>query len=285
MNIQMMAQKKDSLIRYEDFESQYVTPRNVDVWLPPGYFTDPAKKFPVLYMHDGQNLFDDRLAFGGEVWGADTVIKRLSKQDSIPEMIVVGVWNTFYRFTEYLPEKPFRTLDKELQEFLINEYEGEPQSDAYLKFLTTELKPLIDKKYRTCADRNHTIIMGSSMGGLISVYALCEYPGVFGRAGCLSTHWIGSLAADFDEVSDAMADYLTQKLPPPGTHKIYYDFGTLNLDSMYEPHQLKIDAVMQQLGYAPDKDWLTKKFPGHDHNEKSWRKRLHVPLQFLTEKE
>jgi predicted alpha/beta superfamily hydrolase len=281
----MMAQNEDTLIRYEDFESQHVAPRNVDIWLPPGYFSDPAKKFPVIYMQDGQNLFDTRLAYSGEVWGVDTTIKRLSKQKSIPEMIVVGVWNTFYRFTEYLPEKPFRMLTKALQEFLINEYDGEPQSDAYLKFLTTELKPFVDKKYRTCTDCNHTIIMGSSMGGLISVYALCEYPGIFGRAGCLSTHWIGSLTADFDEVSDAMADYLTQKLPPPGTHKIYYDFGTLNLDSMYEPHQLKIDAVMQQLGYAPDKDWLTKKFPGHDHNEKSWRKRLHVPLLFLTGKE
>jgi predicted alpha/beta superfamily hydrolase len=282
LNTFTMAQKRDTIIRYDDFKSEHVVTRTVDVWLPPGYSADESKRFAVLYMHDGQNLFDAALAYGGEVWGVDTAIRRLSRQGKIPEMIVVGVWNTFYRFSEYMPEKPFRLLDEKTQEFLIDEYDSPPKSDAYLSFLVTELKPFIDQNYRTLPDRDNTLIMGSSMGGLISIYALCEYPEVFGRAGCLSTHWIGSLVADFDQMSGAMASYLDSNLPAAGNHRIYFDYGTLNLDSLYEPHQIKIDAIMRKQGYRLQKDWITKEFPGHDHNEKSWRARLNEPLLFLA---
>ncbi len=284
-NLMVMAQKSDTLIRYEVFESQYVAPRTVDIWLPPGYNAEEAKRFPVLYMHDGQNLFDASLAYGGQTWGVDSTIKKLVKQGKISEMIVVGVWNTFYRFTEYMPTKPFLNLPESTKAFLVDEYEGEPQGDEYLKFLVSELKPFIDEHFRTLPDAKNTLIMGSSMGGLISAYAICEYPDVYGGAGCLSTHWIGSLEgeeSDFDEVSDTMAAWLAENLPEPGNNKIYFDFGTLNLDGFYEPHQQKIDSVMVKRGYTSGKDWITKKFPHHDHNEKSWKKRLNVPLEFLA---
>ncbi|MBE0637191.1 MAG: alpha/beta hydrolase [Bacteroidales bacterium] len=277
-----MAQKKDTIVRIDSFKSQYVTARTVDIWLPPGYQTEPKKRFPVLYMHDGQNLFDSKIAYGGQAWGVDSTIKRVAKQGLFTEIIVVGIWNTFYRFTEYMPEKPFLRLSDEMQELLTEEYEGEPKGDEYLKFLVEELKPVIDQNFRTLHDTDHTMIMGSSMGGLISAYAYCEYPEVFGRAGCLSTHWIGSLEGDFEEFSNAMAAYFADNLPAPGNHKIYFDFGTLNLDAYYEHHQLKIDSVMKQCGYTHNIDWLTKKFPGHDHNEKSWRSRLNIPLKFLA---
>jgi len=285
INSQIMAQENDRLTRIENFESHYVAPRTVDIWLPPGYNADEVNRFPVLYMHDGQNLFDAGDAYGGHSWGVDQTLKRLVKKGKIKEMIVVGVWNTFYRFTEYMPNKPFYALSDDLQKFLINEYEGEPQGDEYLKFLVLELKPFIDEQFRTLPDVKNTLIMGSSMGGLISAYAVCEYPEVFGGAGCLSTHWIGSLdgtESDFDEVSDAMADWLAGSLPEPGNNKFYFDFGTLNLDGFYEPHQQKIDSVMELRGYKRGKEWVTKRFPHHDHNEKSWRKRLHVPLEFLA---
>lgn len=277
-----MTKKKDTIVRIDSFESQFVVPRTVDIWLPPGYNPGGDKRFPVLYMHDGQNLFDSKIAFGGQAWGVDSTINRLVKQGIIPEMIVVGVWNTFHRFVEYMPVEPFHHLSEEMQELLVVEYEGEPQGDEYLKFLVTELKPAVDQNFRTLTDPANTFIMGSSMGGLISAYAICEYPEVFGRAGCLSTHWIGSLEGDFDEFSDAMSAYLFENLPTPGNHKIYYDFGTRNLDSHYEYHQQKIDAIMKESGYTFRKDWLTKKFVGHDHNEKAWRSRLNVPLEFLA---
>ncbi len=280
-----ICQMKDTIVTIHSFESKYVIPRRVDIWLPAGYLNNPESRVPVIYMHDGQNLFDADLAFGGEAWGADSTIKRMVNQGLIPEMIVVGIWNTRFRFTEYMPPKPFVLLQPEMQEMLVDEYEGYPDGDDYLKFIASELKPFIDQNFRTLPGMETTLIMGSSMGGLISAYAMCEYPDVFGRAGCLSTHWIGSLEGDFDEFSDAMVIYMTQNMPAPGKHKFYFDFGSLGLDSLYRQHQAKIDTVMMSVGYTFGKDWTTKNFTRQDHNERSWRSRLNVPLLFLAGKE
>jgi enterochelin esterase-like enzyme len=125
--------------------------------------------------------------------------------------------------------------------------------------------------------------MGSSMGGLVSMYAVCEYPRVFRGAGCLSTHWIGDEDAEQHAVSDAFVTYLYESLPDAGGHLFYFDYGTEGLDAYYEPHQQKIDQVMRAKGYQQGKDWVTQKYDGHDHNEKYWRKRIDVPLMFLLE--
>jgi predicted alpha/beta superfamily hydrolase len=147
------------------------------------------------------------------------------------------------------------------------------RSDAYLKFIVEELKPFVDRTYRTRPDRAHTSVMGSSMGGLISAYALCEYPEIFGGAGCVSTHWPTG--------DGAVIDYLAQHLPKPGTHKLWFDYGTATLDAQYEPYQVRMDMVMQAAGYTPGRDWITRKFEGAEHSEKSWRDRLDLPLKFL----
>jgi len=115
--------------------------------------------------------------------------------------------------------------------------------------------------------------MGSSMGGLISAYALCEYPDVFGRAGCVSTHWPAG--------DGCVVDYLGQHLPRPGTHRLYFDYGTATLDATYEPFQQRADAVLKAAGYTAGRDWITRKFPGAEHSEKSWRERVDQPLSFL----
>jgi hypothetical protein len=114
------------------------------------------------------------------------------------------------------------------------------------------------------------------MGGLISAYAISEYPKVFGGAGCLSTHWPAG--------DGAVIDYLKKSLPDPKTHKFYFDFGTETLDAQYEPYQLRANAVMKQSGYVEGDNWITKKFVGDDHSERSWSKRVDVPLQFLLGK-
>lgn len=148
-----------------------------------------------------------------------------------------------------------------------------PRSDAYLRFLVEELKPFIDSHYRTLAGRTHMSIMGSSMGGLISLYALCEYPAVFGGAGCLSTHW--------PIVEGVITAYLKDALPTPGNHRIYFDYGTVELDAHYEPYQKEVDALMQEAGYQAGKDWMTRRFEGAKHHEEAWRARVHIPLAFL----
>jgi predicted alpha/beta superfamily hydrolase len=122
--------------------------------------------------------------------------------------------------------------------------------------------------------------MGSSMGGLISMYAICEYPKVFGSAGCMSTHWPGIFTTVDNPIPAVFLDYLDKHLPSPKDHKLYFDYGSATLDAMYKPYQTKADSIMRAHGYA-DKNWITREFPGDDHSEKSWNRRLAIPLTFL----
>lgn len=270
--------------RIENFESKYVKPRNVDVWLPDGY--SEKKKYSVLYMHDGQMLFDSTTTWNKQDWGVDDVMGMLLAEGKIRETIVVGVWNTELRHSEYFPQKPFEMLDENYRDSLLSEKELFPekvQSDNYLKFLVKELKPFIDETYSTKSGRDETFIAGSSMGGLISIYAICEYPEVFGAAACLSTHWIGIFNEDNNPIPDKFAEYMKLNLPDPHTHKIYFDFGTETLDAFYEPHQKVVDKIMADKGYNKD-SWITLKFPGENHSENAWKKRLDIPLEFLLGK-
>ena len=254
--------------------SQIIKPRRVDVWLPPGYENENGR-FPVLYMHDGQNLFHPEHAYLGETWGIPAAMTKLIAAREVPPTIVVGIWNGGdNRWAEYMPERPLSTPEGQAR--LYNNrhnLNGPVISDNYLKFLVTELKPFIDKTYRTLPEREHTTIMGSSMGGLISLYALCEYPHIFRAAGCVSTHWPAG--------DGIMLDYMKTHLPKPGTHKIYFDYGTETLDAEYESFQLLANVLMRDAGYTQEKDWITRKFDGAAHNEPSWRKRVHIPLTFI----
>jgi enterochelin esterase-like enzyme len=283
-----------TLVHFENFPSNHVLDRHVDVYLPASYGeideNKKGKRYPVLYMHDGQNCFDPSSAAGGVDWRVGKTVARLAAIKSIPEMIVVGVWNTYRRIPEYLPERPFRRLleeDSESSRVLLEQFrekysqympEGEDAcSDSYLKFLVTEVKPFVDDAFRTRPEQRHTSIMGSSMGGLASCYALCEYPNVFYAAGCISTHWpiLEGTTVDFLENHDEFG------IPSPENHKFYFDFGTNSPDDEYEKFQSRIDRVMEKKGYKWAGNFFTEKFEGDDHSEMCWRNRLFLPLMFL----
>lgn len=121
------------------------------------------------------------------------------------------------------------------------------------------------------------------MGGLISLYAVCEYPKVFGGAACLSTHWPGIWVLENNPVPGAFINYLKIHLPNPKNTKIYFDYGDQTLDALYPSLQIKVDEVMKAKGFA-EKNWVTKFFPGDDHSERSWSRRLGAPLLFLLKK-
>lgn len=278
------------LIKIEDFQSKYVSARNVDIWLPDNY--DKKDSFAVLYMHDGHSLFDSLTTWNGQEWGVDETMTKLLKQHRIRNTIVVGIWNSgANRQSDYFPQKPFESLPKKFRDSLINEvrisehtdlYTYDINSDNYLKFIVEELKPYIDDRFSTKKDPANTFIAGSSYGGLISMYAICEYPHVFGGAACLSTHWTATFTNKNNPIPKAFANYLDQNYPDPNSHKIYFDFGTKTIDSLYEPNQALIDSVMIKNGFN-EKNWITKKFEGADHSERSWMKRLEEPLVFLLE--
>jgi len=263
-----------ALEQHEKFQSKFITPRNVDVWYPPGYFDNVEECYPVIYMHDGQNLFDSALAFGGSGWEIDKTLSQMMDEEKIGGALVVGIWNTDRRYREYMPQKPYASLAlARHHENFINSYGGPPVSDAYLRFIVQELKPFIDKNYRTFSDPSHTFVMGSSMGGLISLYTISEYPEIFGGAGCLSTHWPAGEA----ELVDEMA----KDLPDPQTHKLYFDYGTEGLDAFYGPYQKRMDEHLRNAGYVENQNWMTLQFAGADHSEKAWRERVEISLLFF----
>jgi predicted alpha/beta superfamily hydrolase len=272
----LRGQREARLDTYTAFQSHFVESREVDVWTPPGYDCGSITGYPVVYMHDGQNLFNPRTSYIGVSWGIDEAMTRLISEGKVRAAIIVGIWNTPKRIGEYMPQKATAATNT-------GDIAGIPivthdtiASDNYLKFIVQEVKPFVDAKYCTLPGRTTTFIMGSSMGGLISAYALTEYPEIFGGAGCLSTHWPAA--------NGAFIAYLKSHLPDPRNHKFYFDHGTATLDAEYGPYQQKVDDGMMAAGYEFGKNWITRVYDGADHSERSWSKRVDIPLQFFLTK-
>ena len=223
--------------------------RNVIVWLPPDYkrIRNSTKRYPVLYMQDGQNIINPKTSFAGKDWRIDETVVKLSKSKRVKEIIVVGIYNTKDR---------------------LEEYSDSIKGDKYLKFIVEELKPFIDTKYRTIPQREHTAIMGSSMGGLISFIAGWIYDEVFSMAGCMS----GSLYYDNEKVFDLINKHngLRKNV------KFYIDHGE---DGLIRGQ--RIFSRLTELGYIIGKDIDYYYAPGAEHNESAWAERLERPLLFF----
>lgn len=269
--------------------SRYSDPRKVVVWLPSGYKPN-GRKYAVLYMHDGQNLFDKATAGYGMEWRIDETLDRLIREGKTRPTIVVGIWNTPKRLREYVPPGAFAYLPSQYMDRVRGLYGGDPLSDGYLRFIVDELKPAIDRGFNVKTDRSNTAIMGSSMGALISLHAINEYPNIFGGAGMMSTHWPLFLPAngeksisdeEYEIVSSAFERYLAPTLPSPKGHRLYFDHGSETLDAIYARYQKRIDALVERRGYRQGRNWVSRNFPGQAHNEISWASRVDIPLQFL----
>jgi predicted alpha/beta superfamily hydrolase len=273
--------------RLANLTSRHVDARHIDVWLPRDFDAQVAagQRFNVLYMHDGQMLFDARTTWNKQAWQVDRALSRLMDTGQIGPTLVVGIWNNGpYRHSEYFPQKHLQHMAPAAREQLVQKaLQGQPRADAYLRFLVQELKPLIDARYPTHTDPAHTVVMGSSMGGLISVYAMNEYPHVFGAAAGLSTHWVGSYEANSDMPHAALA-YLREHLADPRNHKLYQDHGTTQLDALYAPYQGQVDQLVRAHGYTnqgPSPNFMSRVFEGTGHNEQAWADRLEIPLLFV----
>ena len=272
---------RGTLERFPQFTSQFVPTRDVVVWLPEGYQTGDS--CDVLYMHDGNMLFDATTTWNRREWQVDEVTDSLIQAGLIRPCIVVGIYNTDDRLTEYFPAKTWQHVaetdrkDADLKKLT---------ADAYLQFIVEELKPFIDKRYKPLTTREHTFMMGSSMGGLISLYALCEYPQVFGGVACLSSHL--SMAhlpngVDGEPWATGFRNYVGQHLPEANGSLIYMDHGTEGFDADYGQYQEQLDSVIRAKGWNAQ-HYMSLVFDGDDHNETCWGKRLNQPLQFLLSK-
>lgn len=241
--------------------------RHVAVWLPPGYDEEPDRRYAVLYMHDGQNLFDPRIAFTGTDWGIDEAVVRLVEAGKIPPIIVVGIFSSPSRITEYNPLTG---------------------GDAYARFLVEELKPMIDSTYRTLPAPRHTGTMGSSAGGLISLGLGWKPPGagpgagagVFTRIGALSAH-LPPIPGEIGGTGESILDKIEASDGLDPSLRIYVDRSESGIDASYGPHHERLRKMLTGRGWKEGQNLMVRDFPGTAHTEADWRKRVDVPLEFL----
>lgn len=244
-----------------------VPPRDVWVWVPDD--CTPKTRCPVIYMPDGQNLFEPGNAFGGAEWGMD---EAMSERPAGRRAIVVGLANSGSgRWAEYVPPALLAALGPVPP--------GADGADRYLAFVADEVKPFVDQRYPTRLERQSTFHMGSSMGGLLSLHALVSRPALFGAAAGLSTHWPISAekAATPEAVASALKAWLASA--PPGRGRFYTDRGDQTLDALYLPFARAIIPLFGPQG----PDFRALAFPGTSHSEAAWRARLAIPLAFLLD--
>lgn len=235
---------------HHNMKGKGIVSRDVIVWLPPGYDVDSLQRFPVLYMHDGQNVIDvNESAFGME-WKIDETADSLIRQKKIKPIIIVGIYNTRNRNAEYsYTDSGF----------------------AYMRFIIDELKPFIDRTYRTLPGRKNTAVMGSSMGGLISLMLVWEYPEVFSKAACLSP------AFKIKELN--YLPYIEKYQGPKKDIKIYIDNGGVGLEEELQPGIEETIELLAKKGY---KNNLNIYFDKHaEHNENAWAARVWRPLLYM----
>lgn len=269
-----------TVVNVPQFASSLIPARDIHVWIPEDY--NPNKRYGVLYMHDGQAIFDPECNWNHQTWNIDSVAGALIGQGLVEPFIVVGIDNTEAREFEYMPQRAMDYLPAS-DSLLLTLDRNQFVADNYLKFIATELKPWIDAHYYTYTDAGHTAIMGSSMGALISLYALCEYPDVFGGAACLSMHSPMTLVlspTSADTWSLALRNYLKDNLPRTNTRRIYIDIGDQTLDALYPHFQDLLDAQIEACGWtAPF--FKSARYENAAHDEVSWERRLHIPVLFL----
>lgn len=266
------------LFKAESVEGSSLLPRDVFVWLPDGY-DQSGDPIPVIYMHDAQNLFERGKSYTGDEWEVDEALTRLIEAGTIPPVMVVALGNTSQRWQDYVPAKVLANLPDDLAGRMKAAQGGEALSDAYLRLIVENVKPVIDAQFNTASGRETTFIAGSSMGGLISLYAAAEYPNTFGGIAALSIHWPLADPRDPDALSAifAMQNWLVDSDLRPSTQRLYFDRGTLNLDATYPPYA---DAMEQ---YFEQRRWPAefRVYEGTDHNEQAWAARLDEVFTFL----
>jgi predicted alpha/beta superfamily hydrolase len=245
---------------HERFRSRYLrNTRSLIVGLPPGYRERSATRHPVIYMHDGQNLFDPATAFGGQDWHVRETARELISAGRVEPVIIVGIYNAGERrIDEYAPTQ--RT-DKG----------GGGRADDYGRMLIHEIMPFIDRTYRTGYGPAHTGMIGSSLGGLLTLYLGLHFPGLFGRLGLLSPSvwW-----------DDRMILREVAALTGKPALRIWLDAGTSEGRETIKDVRALRNALAAK-NWTLGKDLSYREVAGGEHNERSWAARLGTVLEFL----
>ncbi len=231
-------------------EGDSLLPRDVIIWLPPGYSKNKDERYPVLYMQDGQNIIDPTTSSLGYDWRVDEVADSLIKLGKIKKIIIVGIYSTSDRGLEY----------------------GGSKSEAYMNFVVNKLKPIIDKEYRTKPDAKNTAVAGSSLGGTISFMLVWKYPEIFSEAACVSP-------AFHIDIYDCLK--LVRETTEKKSIRLYIDIGGVGLEEKLQPGVDSMLVLLKEKGFKEGKDLEYFKDPNAEHNEQSWAQRVWRQLEFL----
>ena len=252
---------------HKDFHSQILNNnRDLIVYLPPGYDSDSKRRYSVLYFHDGQNLFDGATSYiPGQEWRLDETAQTLIAARKIEPLIIVGLYNTGKdRVEEYTPVQDPK-------------YKVGGKADLYGRMIVEEVKPFIDREYRTLIDAKHTGLGGSSLGGLVSLYLGLKYPNVFGRLAVVSpsVFW-----------GDKFVVHEVEALRGKPAERIWLDIGTKEgrdekeaLETVTNARLLETSLIKK--GWKPGKDLKYFEAQGAEHNERAWAARVGPMLEFL----
>ncbi len=251
-NFKVAGQITGKVEYYKNFVIDGLKPRDIIIWLPHDYEKETNKRYPVLYMHDAQNIFDPRTSSTFIDWQVDETADSLIRKGEIEPIIIVGVNNTDDRSTEY---------------------SDTPLGHLYMKFIVEKVKPFVDSKYRTLTEAKNTAVAGSSMGGLISMMCAWEHPEVFSKAACFSPAFkIGNI------------NYVKNILEYSGKKKeltLYIDNGGIDLDARLLPGVNEMVNALEKKGFLRDEDLFVYIDKAATHNESAWAKRVWRPLKIF----
>ena len=249
------------MVRYHrQLEAEGLQPRDVIVWLPPDY-EQSQDRYPVLYMHDGQNIVDPKTSAFGVDWQIDETCTELISQEAIPPLIVVGIYNTPDRTKEYLPGST---------------------GDDYMRFVIEVVKPLVDRKYRTLPDRDHTFVGGSSAGGLCAFMLAWEHSDVFSRALCMSPAF--QMESPEKKYHLDYVKRVRESSRPDSPLRIYIDNGGVGMELLLQPGIDAMLAALDEKGLRRDHDYFWVHDPEARHSESAWARRLPDALRKLLSK-
>jgi predicted alpha/beta superfamily hydrolase len=247
------------LRKHEHFRSRFLrNQRDLIVYVPPGYYEQPQRQFSVLYLHDGQNLFDGATSFiPGMDWHVGQTADYCIHNGKVEPLIIVGMYNTKARIREYTPTQVPKL--------------GGGRADRYAKFLIEEVKPFIEREYRTLSGPQHTGIGGSSLGGLVSLYLGLKHSQIFGKIAALSPSvwWNQRVIHRFAEAA-----------PVDPRPRIWLDIGTREGPRIVDDVERFRDVLLGK-GWQLDRDLHYERVEGAEHNEAAWAARVAPFLQFL----
>ncbi len=256
--IRMVNGQVTGIVKYHQaLKGEGIRERDIIVWLPPGYDPMSKNRYPVLYLQDGQNVFDPVTSAFGTDWQVDETADSMIRRGSVVPMIIVGIYNTVERSIEYIPS------DK---------------GKLYRRFMVNRLKPFIDSAYKTKPGRRHNFIGGSSAGGILAFMMVWEYPDVFSKAICMSPAFRlpGSSLTGWNYVSTVKSDTKRKKV------FFYIDNGGIGLEQRLQPGVDEMLKALTDKGYKAVRDFIYVSDPNAKHNEEAWARRFPYALKLLA---